>query len=440
MRRRMGLSVLKPFDESRPGAWLLAGAASLIAAVWAFHGSTKHSVFLVGFALLAVGISIGIATYNSTTPRTTNGHKDFARIYRLPVGTLSVWLGAVVLLSLNPNLNSNPEERRLFIALGVLAFSLVYQGRLAFFAPLPIAGLFVGLREIDLSIGLVLSSPSVLCFVFSFPFAAAVMMIRSSRADSHGVVARLKTMVVVSQDLHARVQIEAEALVNLRESLLGTVDSMPSKEPINELKTLGSQLAALNPSISIVKEQPSLSFEILIAEVRQIFSEFQTQGRALGKISGPIRFVFFPPIAGFDERSEIAVDIGQLRSGLWNCLQLAYESLPETGALRREGVIRLSMRHGFRVIEIAVEDNGRGIQTRSLDAQHGLQQLKGEVESRGGRFERVARLGVGSRTSMELRILSEKPANSRYRATIRHPFTVAESTKESSPSGGAQLV
>jgi hypothetical protein len=321
-----------------------------------------------------------------------------------------------------------------------------------FFAPLPIAGLFVGLREMDLGPSVVLSSSSALCFIFSFPIVALVIMIRNSRADSHGVVTRLKTMVDASQEMHERVQIETDALMNLRENLLGTVASMPSNESSNGLtngdssgvaglKTLGSQLAALNPAkISILREQPSVSFESLIAEVRQIFSEFQIQGRALGQIAGPIRFVFFPPVAGFDEQSEIAVDIGQLRSGLWNCLQLAYESLPETGALRREGVIRLSMRHGFRVIEIAVEDNGRGIQTKSLDAQHGLHELKSEVESRGGRFDRVARLGVGSRTSMELRILSEKPANSRYRATIRHPFTVAESTKESSPGGGAQLV
>jgi len=436
MGRLMGLSVLKPFDETRPGAWLLAGVSCLIAALWAFQRSTEFSLFLVGFALLAAGISTGIATYIPSTSRTVYGPHESARPNWLPVGALGIWLAAGVLMGLNPDLSFNPQERRILIAAGVLVFSFSFQGRLLFFAPLPIAGLFVGLRELDLSPISVLSSSSALCFIFSFPVASIVMMIRSSRADSHGVEASLKSMILSSQALHSRVQAETESLVNLRESLLGTVASMPSQET----KTLGSQLAAMNPAISLLKKQPSLNFESLIAEVRQIFSEFQIQGRALGKIAGPIRFVFFPPVAGFDEASEIAVDIDQLRAGLWNCLQLAYESLPETGALRREGVIRLSMRHGYRVIEIAVEDNGRGLQTKSLDAQHGLQQLKSEVESRGGRFNRVARLGVGSRTSMELRILSEKPANSRYRATIMHPFTVAESTKESSPSGGAQLV
>lgn len=251
--------------------------------------------------------------------------------------------------------------------------------------------------------------------------------------------------------------------MSLRETLLGTVASVGSTIGFSGgfsggPGAFGASDGAPGEGLKIVV-QPSLSFENLIAEVRHIFSEFQIQGRALGKIAGPIRFVFFPPVAGFDEKSEIAVDIEQLRAGLWNCLQLAYESLPETGALRREGVIRLSMRHGLRVIEIAVEDNGRGIQTRSLDDQYGLQVLKREIEARGGRFERVARLGVGSRTSLEFRILTEKPANSRYRATIRHPFTVAQSmsqtlshtapwatlpagasSKESSPSGDGPLV
>lgn len=428
----MGLSVFKTFDETRPGAWLLAGSGGLLAALLGFHRTTEYSLFMAGFSLLAVGVSAGMSS------RKVDGFPFVERPKWLPVGSLGVWIGAIVLTTLNPNMEFDLNERRLFIAAGVLLFSLVYQGRLTFFAPLPIAGLIVGLQEMDLSPRQVLSNSTALGFMFSFPLATLIMMIRSSRADSDGAVIRLKSLVDVSEDLHQRVQVQTEALVNLRENLLGTVASIPSKV----------ESARGSASVSILTSQPtpSISFENLIAEVRHIFSEYQIQGRALGKISGPIRFVFFPPIAGFDNQSEIAVDIANLRAGLWNCLELAYESLPEIGALRREGVIRLSIRHGFRVIEIAIEDNGRGIQTRNLDAQHGLLNLRREIESRGGRFDRIARLGVGSRTSLELRILSEKPANSRYRATIKHPFTVGESVpqnftnKESSPSGGGRLV
>lgn len=430
----MRLSIWKSFDETRPGAWLLAGLVALFMALIGFQRSTEYSLVMLGFSLVAAGLSAGISG---------GGHRP----KWLPVGSLSVWLGALVLVTLNPKLGFNFEERRVLIAVSVVAFSLVFQGRWMFFAQLPIAGLYLGLRELDLGPSQVLSNSSALSFIFSFPVAALIMMVRSSRADSNRVVSRLKSLAEVSQNLHGRVQSEAEALLSLRETLLGTVASVGSSMGAGVLGS--SDLAPGEGLKSVV--QPSLSFENLIAEVRHIFSEFQIQGRALGKIAGPIRFVFFPPVAGFDEKSEIAVDIEQLRAGLWNCLQLAYESLPETGALRREGVIRLSMRHGFRVIEIAVEDNGRGIQTRSLDDQYGLQKLKREVEARGGRFDRVARLGVGSRTSLEFRILTEKPANSRYRATIRHPFTVAQSapwaaspssasSKESSPSGDGQLV
>lgn len=444
----MRLSIWKSFDETRPGAWLLAGLVALLMALIGFQRSTDYSLAMLGFSLFAAGISAGISGGNR-------------RPTWLPVGSLSVWLGALVLVTLNPRLGFSFEERRVLIAVSVVVFSLVFQGRWMFFAQLPIAGLYLGLRELDLGPSQVLSSSSTLGFIFSFPVAALIMMVRSSRADSNRIVARLKSLADVSQNLHSRAQSEAEALLSLRETLLGTVASVGSSISSSGGSSGGGGPGILGASEGAPGEglksvvQPSLSFENLIAEVRHIFSEFQIQGRALGKIAGPIRFVFFPPVAGFDEKSEIAVDIEQLRAGLWNCLQLAYESLPETGALRREGVIRLSMRHGLRVIEIAVEDNGRGIQTRSLDDQYGLQKLKREVEARGGRFERVARLGVGSRTSLEFRILTEKPANSRYRATIRHPFTVAQSmphtapwatspagasSKESSPNGDGQLV
>lgn len=437
----MKLSVWKPFDETRPGAWLLGGMTTLLAALLGFHRSTDYSLVMVGFSLVAAGISAGVAMSYVRRPKW------------LPVGSLSMWLGAIVLMTLSPKLALSADEKHLFIAGSVLLFSLAFRGRLLFFAPLPLAGLYLGLRDLDLRPSELFLSSSALGFILSFPLSALIMMIRSSRADSNGVVARLKELADASQEIHSRMQNEAETLLDLRESLLGTVASGASAGPGDEWASTGTATSNSGIAVCDIAKQPSLSFENLISEVRHIFVEFQKQGRSLGKISGPVRFVFFPPVAGFDEKSEIAVEIGELRTGLWDCLQLAYESLPETRALRRDGVIRLSMRHGFRVIEIAVEDNGRGIQTKSLDDQHGLQRLKSEVEARGGRFDRVARLGVGSRTSMELRILSEKPTNGRYRATIGHPFTVAESvaesvhpvipvgliSKEASPSGGGQL-
>ncbi len=425
----MKLSTLRAFDEARPSAWRAAASAALFGGVLSFHRSQELSLALVGFSLFAAYVSFAIAPLSSRRPNW------------LPTGSLGVWLGAIFLIAMGPSLNLDPVERRFFLGTGVVLFSLVYQGRLIFFAQLPLAALFLGLRELDLAPSQIFSDFSVTWFVFSFPIAVLTMIIRSSRSKSKLVVRNLRSAIEVSNQLHRIVQTETEALINLRESLLGSVAFASDASAGG----MSDSAAGRRESILGHGNEPHSSFEKLINEARQVFVEFQSQGRSTGKIAGPIRFVFFPPVAGFDENSQIAVDIAGLRAGLWACLQLAYESLPEIGALRREGVIRLSMRHGFRVIEIAVEDNGRGLVTRNLDAESQLNRLKSEVEGLGGRFDRVARLGVGSRTSIELRILSEKPANSRYRATILHPFTVAESsragvTRADSPGDSAQLV
>lgn len=177
----MRLSIWKSFDETRPGAWLLAGLVALFMALIGFQRSTDYSLIMLGFSLFAAGISAGISGV---------GHRP----KWLPVGSLSVWLGALVLVTLNPKLGFSFQERRVLIAVSVVVFSLVFQGRWMFFAQLPIAGLYLGLRELDLGPSQVLSNSSTLGFIFSFPIAALIMMVRSSRADSNRVVARLKSL------------------------------------------------------------------------------------------------------------------------------------------------------------------------------------------------------------------------------------------------------
>lgn len=417
----MNLSALRLFDEIRPGAWVMAALGALLAAMFGFHRSAEYSLILIGFSLTAAYVSVALR------PKQTSG--TFVRPHWLPVGSLSYWLGALLLISLGPSwslsLQLSPPESRLLIAAGVLLFSLIFQGRLIFLPQLPLIGLYLGLRDLD-------SMPSQIfsagVFLLSFPVSVLIIMIRRSRSESARLENKLKSLNEISSGLHRRVLSETESLIAIRENLMGTVAAVGD--------SIGSGFSGILDENPSSRRLPSSTFEDLIPTVRQVFSDFQTLGRKSGKIAGPIRFVFFPPVAGYDEKAEISVDVAALKEGLWSCLTLAHESLPEIGSLRREGVIRLSMRYGFRTVEIAVEDNGRGLQSRNLDAESALGRLKESLESLGGRLDRIARLGVGSRTSLELRILSEKPASSRYRATIRHPFTVSESGQNASQFSG----
>ena len=70
------------------------------------------------------------------------------------------------------------------------------------------------------------------------------------------------------------------------------------------------------------------------------------------------------------------------------------------------------------MLEIVVEDNGRGLATRNPVVEDGFNRLKELTLSWGGKFDRLARLGVGSRTSLELRIVRER--NRVYRTTLKH--------------------
>ena len=112
------------------------------------------------------------------------------------------------------------------------------------------------------------------------------------------------------------------------------------------------------------------------------------------------------------------MDLLAVLRGIDACLDLALEFLPEIGARRREGVIRLSIRYGLRVIEIAAEGNGRGLAARNPELETRMNSLRESTLGCGGRFDRIARPGVGGRTSLELRIARER--SRLYRATLKH--------------------
>ena len=82
-----------------------------------------------------------------------------------------------------------------------------------------------------------------------------------------------------------------------------------------------------------------------------------------------------------------------------------------------DGVVRMTLRPGLTSLMISIEDNGRGFNDDLLSklgaSQEGRmtsREIRSEVEAIGGRFEIQARLGVGSRLSIELPRLDQKPA------------------------------
>ncbi len=390
----MTLSSPALFDEKNPNSWRLAAVFALLGALLGLQVSPEFSLINVGISLCAGIMSLMLS-------------------FKLPRGLLTVWVIGLFGLWLSPMANLSPENLRLVFGVAIIFVSLVFQGELAIF--------FVGLM---LSFGLILPTLSsdlknravkTLLLDDSFQFlqlavalGISLLFIRMSRARTKSLHSTLQSASLELEKTRARLGATNETVQQTRENFLGRA---PTQGEVSLADTISdSPLENLNTYAA--------SFDDVISKLRKSFADFQTRGRLEGSISGPVRFVFFAPAAGYDEKSVISVDVDGLVEGVDACLRLALESLPEIGARKREGVVRLSIRYGLRVIEISVEDNGRGMIARNPEAELKLNALKELTYAWGGTFDRLARLGVGSRTSLELRIVRER--NRTYRATLKH--------------------
>lgn len=192
----------------------------------------------------------------------------------------------------------------------------------------------------------------------------------------------------------SQVSILADSADVARDRLLGPSIGRSVSEVASEV--LGLQEDSLGASYTI---------DQLVDELRQRMAFYQNKARSGGR-SEWLRFVFFPPVPGTDGSQRVVGEIEPLLSGIDGCFELALAALPELTA-RRAGVIRLSIRVGLRVLEIAIEDNGRGTlgAVGRAELAEDIVSLRRFVESLGGRVERLARLGVGARTTIELPLL-----------------------------------
>ncbi len=390
----MNLSSPTIFDEKNPISWRMAAVFALLGALLGLGVSLEFSLINVGISLSAGIISLLLS-------------------FKIPRGLLVIWVSVFFGVWLSPMANLSSENLRLVFGVAIITASLVYQGELVvYFVGLILASglLLLGLSSDLQSRGVksVILDDSFQFLQLSVALGIALLFIRISAARTKSLHWTLQNASAELEKTRTRLGAANETVHLTRENFLGRAAtqgevSLSDTISVSPLENLNSYAA---------------SFDDVIAQLRKSFAEFQAHGRRDGSVSGPVRFVFFAPAAGYDEKSVIAVDLNGLVQGVNACLQLALESLPEIGSRKREGVIRLSLRYGLRVIEISVEDNGRGMIARNPEAELKLNLLKDMTNIWGGTFDRLARLGVGSRTSLELRIVRER--SRAYRATLKH--------------------
>lgn len=335
--------------------------------------------------------------------------------FRIPRGALAAWVMISGIVWLSPLGGLASAENRVVFGAAAAVLGLVFQGPTwVFFVTLALSlGFAASSLSADLNhlkIADLMALDSLWSLQVSLAFSVVAFFVRVSDTRRSAMQASLARTVVDAERSRGRTAAAGEALQLTRERLLGRT--------LADGELVFSGIADFS-SEAKAPAGPAATFDDLMKSLRKTFADFQVKGRSEGRVSGPIRFVFLAPAGDYDERSTISVDLAALNAGLEACLELSLEALPEIGARKREGVIRLSIRYGLRVIEVAVEDNGRGLTTRNEKVESDFAALREQVESWDGKLDRIARLGVGSRTSLELRILSE-PARA-YRATLKHP-------------------
>lgn len=284
-------------------------------------------------------------------------------------------------------------------ALVALILSLVYQGaRSVFFAGLSFLVLVAGVDAFFGTDDFRLKTTASL-----LALALGVFFLRESRTRELRTLGRLEETHDRALAVRAKIGELVDSSDAARERLLGPLTGGLSfssvQGPALTIEALVNEARCCLRSLQKLQSPQNVEQHLepnLEPNLEPIFAQ------------GPVRFVFFPPGPGTAPSTLIAGEIATLTSGIETCLRLALASLPEIGSRqeRREGVVRLSIRVGQRVAEIAVEDNGRGtwavVGAPSLAEK--LNGFRRYVESHGGRLERFARLGVGARIIIELPI------------------------------------
>lgn len=387
------------FDETNPRAWTVAAAISLLLSVAAVFRSAE---------LLAANLALSFVAAAAVGWLALRGRLRGQQ--SLWQATLASWWLSFGALWISPLAHLVPELARLVASAAVMAFALSVAA--------PVRWLQLALLLLSTACAVAigplhnerLSAPSLLAMVFGFTAAAVILSLRQTRSRRESLETALHAKSEILAGTLTAVTLLTDRVLAAREQLLGLSsgksEDTRSRRPGDPLPELGSW----TPAETAVLQDT-------LQAVRNVFAGFQQSGRASGRIVGPVRFVFFPPAAGFSTDALVVVGIGALTQGLETVLQQSFVSLPEIAGRRREGVIRLAIRFGLRTMEISVEDNGRGLP--AVESAE-ISSLRESIQRSGGKLERISKLGVGSRTVIELPIvkaiplpLSARPTRSR---------------------------
>lgn len=224
----------------------------------------------------------------------------------------------------------------------------------------------------------------------AFGIGCVLIALRELRARS---VANLTQVAVLrlrgENTINALRAMEAD-LKNLRAVLSGEATEVAA------LKTTEFNAA---PSVAATAEaSETSSVDEIDAAARRLLDE------ARAAVAGrPVKLSLTAPV-GVGLPIAVRGSVATITAWMKSAILTSIESL---GGFP-DGAVRVSIRPGLSALQILVEDNGRGFGEAIL-AKMGqspdrvsLTDVRAAVERLGGRFEIQARLGVGSRLSIEL--------------------------------------
>lgn len=412
VRNQSRWTTLKFFNDEFSSAWWISAFVALMAAFSNaftvvntkagpsnFRSELTLPLLMMGLSFLAASIGIIESQFRALALRLRELTKG------LWINPLAAWWIALILVRIEvPRMEALAHASRLPLesACGaVIILALVFQGPAATFYTVfsAAAGWIAYHLSSEPVVDPSFQTRDMVLAALSFPMAFAIFSLRMTRTSRSFHLVRLTLAREKLFHFRSQISILSDSTEMAREGLLGPSTDRSVSEVLG--------LSANHRGTGHAEEPLSSSYTIdrLVDELRQRMAHFQGKARAGGR-GDWLRFVFFPPVTGTDGSQRVVGEIDPLLTGIDGCLELALAALPELTS-RRTGVIRLSIRVGLRVLEIAIEDNGRGTlgAVGRAELAEEIVSLRRFVQSLGGRVERMARLGVGARTTIELPLL-----------------------------------
>ncbi len=279
-----------------------------------------------------------------------------------------------------------------------LAASLLYYGQTKLWwfllMPLAVVASFSPLVYFEFFRG---SSTAVLAKALWMPMAAfaigsVLMVLRELRARSIANITQVAVLRLRGENTLGALRAMEADLKNLRSILSGEATE------VSPLTTTDFNLAASAPVTTASEPSEACSVDEIDAAARRLLDE------ARAAIGGrPVKLSLTAPV-GVGLPIAVRGSVVTITAWLKSAILTSIESL---GGFP-DGAVRVSIRPSLSMLQILVEDNGRGF-GESVLAKMGqapdrvsLADVRAAVEKLGGRFEIQARLGVGSRLSIEL--------------------------------------